>query len=435
MAKDTNINLRNQVIYQVFPRQHSKMGNLKGVTQDLDRIQELGVDILYLLPIHPIGEKNKKGKLGCPYSIKDYRTIHPDLGTLRDFKELISEAHKRDIKIMMDIVLNHTSRDSFILNTHPSWMFQKNGDFGGKVGDWWDVADLDYSNMGLWTELLRMLKYWAKLGVDGYRCDVASLVPLDFWLLVRKELKRINPNFILLAESIDLGFVKEIRDAGFEASSDAELYQAFDMEYDYDIWSTYAYYLETKDGLKAWVRALRNQESRYPRNYIKVHGLENHDRTRAAMLVKDEFRLRNLNALMYLLKGATFLYAGQEACEEKLESLFDLDPVDWSTLGKYDMPQLLRRCYQIKKDPIIVDGVYKIHDTDLEVVHITYQMKNDILECIFNVGNTTGVIQTLLFDGFYSNIINDEMVEIKNHKLEITSEPIILKGQLIGHIQ
>ncbi|MCM1130143.1 MAG: alpha-amylase family glycosyl hydrolase [Roseburia sp.] len=429
MAKDTNLDLRNQVIYQVFPRQHSATGDFKGLIADLDRIKALGVDILYLLPIHPIGEKNKKGTIGCPYSIQDYRKIHPSLGTLQDFKKLIEETHIRQMKLMIDIVFNHTSRDSVILNTHPEWMYQKDGKFSGKVGDWWDVTDLDYSNKALWKELISVLCYWAKLGVDGYRCDVASMVPLEFWIEARKELKKINPDFVMLAESIDLGFVKHIRDSGFEATSDCELYEAFDMEYDYDLWRKYEHYLETKENLEDWLDALRMQECIYPKNYIKAHALENHDRKRAAIFVKDGVRLRNLNALIYFLKGTTFIYAGQEACEEKLESLFEIDPIDWSGLGKYNMPNLMKRCYEIKKDPIFRDGVYTIHNTDLEVVQISYETEKEIIECILNVGNVNGGIKSLLMDGEYKNLFNGESISIQNKRLQVGADPIIIKAK------
>ncbi|MDE7263681.1 MAG: hypothetical protein K2N64_03350 [Anaeroplasmataceae bacterium] len=427
MAKDTDIALRNQVIYQVFPRQHSASADFKGLIADLDRIQDLGVDILYLLPIHPIGEKNKKGSIGCPYSIQDYRKIHPDLGTLKEFMELIEEVHNRKMKLMIDVVFNHTSKDSHILTTHPEWMYQKNGKFSGKVGEWWDVTDLDFSNLDLRKELIRTLKYWAKLGVDGYRCDVASLIPLDFWIDARKELKKINPNFILLAESIDVEFVKHIRDLGFEAVSDGELYEAFDMEYDYDIWKYYEHYLVNQEGLHDWIVALKRQEGIYPKNYIKIHCLENHDRKRAAMFIKDGVRLRNLNALIYFLKGTTFIYAGQEACDDKLESLFELDPIDWSTLGKYNMTDLMKRCYQIKKDPIFIEGVYTLYEEEVEAVHITYKTSNRIVECIFNVGNVNGSIPSVLSEGIYNNMINDEKVEVKEGKIIVGADPIIVE--------
>ncbi len=428
MAKDTNLNLRNQIIYQVFVRQHSEKGNFEGVIDDLKRIKNLGTDILYLLPIHPIGQLNKKGTLGCPYSISDYRSINPDLGTLEDFVKLIDETHNLGMKLMIDVVYNHTSRDSLILKNHPEWMFKKNGSFSGKVGDWWDVTDLDYNNEQLWDELIDTLLYWAKLGVDGIRCDVASLVPLNFWIRARKALKEINPEFIMLAESIDLHFVKEIRDSGYEASSDSELYQAFDIEYDYDIWAIYDKYLNDNTCLNDWLEALIRQEGTYPNNYIKTHCLENHDRRRISSILKDSVKLRNLNALIYFLKGTTFIYAGQEACEEKLESLFDIDKTDWSTLGKYNMDLLMQRCAEIKKDPIFKDGSYNIHLSDLEIVHITYKLDDKLMEIILNVGNVNGKIEVFSDDGIYNNIFNDEQIIIKNKLLVLSQEPIVIKN-------
>lgn len=428
MAKNTNIYLRNKIIYQVFPRQHSQTSDFKGVINDLDRIKDLGVDIVYLLPIHPIGVKNKKGSLGCPYSIKNYREVNPDLGTLDDFKTLIEEVHNRDMKIMIDVVYNHTSRDSYILENKPEWMFKnKNGEFKGKVGDWWDVTDLDYTRPELWDELIDTLCYWAKLGVDGYRCDVASMVPLEFWLKARKELLKINSEFILFAESIDLEFVKYIRDLGYEASSDCELYEAFDIEYDYDIWKKYEDYLHNRKNLNDWLLALKHQDCMYPKNYIKAHGLENHDRSRAAYHIKDEVRLRNMNALMFFLKGTTFIYAGQEACEEKLESLFDIDLTDWSTINKFHMVDLIKQCARIKKDKIFADGVFDILLSNKEIAHLTYKNDTKRIECLFNVGNVQGDEVVSIKDGTYVNIFNNKDVVVKDSKVSLDKDPIIIE--------
>ena len=423
-----NKNLRNQIIYQVFPRQHSNTSNFKGVTKDLKRIKELGADIVYLLPIHPIGQKNKKGSVGCPYSIQDYRKICDDLGTLEDFKELIEETHKLGMKLMIDIVYNHTSRDSVILTNHPEWMYKNElGEFKGKVGDWWDVTDLDYSNIDLWVELIDILCYWARLGVDGYRCDVASMVPLEFWKKAQEELLKINPEFIMFAESIHADFIKFIRDSGFDAHSDCELYQAFDLLYDYDIITKYDDYLNDHSCLNEWLRALYNQEMIYPKDYVKAHGLENHDRERAAKFISDEVRLRNLNALMFFLKGTTFIYAGQEACDSKLPSLFEIDLVDWSTLGKYNMVELIKKCSILKKDKILMDGVYHIHLENKEVAHITYKLDNELMECVFNLGNELGYIDSKCKDGKYKNLFNGEEIIIKDGKLSLIGEPVIIK--------
>ena len=428
MAKNTNINLRNSVIYQVFPRQHSNKSNFLGVIEDLDRIKDLGCDILYLLPIHPIGQKNKKGSLGCPYSIYNYKEVNKDLGTLDDFKKLIEETHNRNMKIMIDVVYNHTSRDSYLLKNHPEWFYRnENNEFANRVGDWWDVTDLDYTKEGLKEELISTLVYWASLGVDGFRCDVAPLVPLDFWIEARKELIKVNKDIILFAESVEPGFDKYIRDWGYEAASDAELYEAFDIEYDYDIIKSYRNYLRNNGPLNDWLNSLINQETMYPKNFIKAHGLENHDNERSAYYIKDSVKIRNLNALTYFLKGTTFIYAGQEALDTKQESLFDVDLIDWSNLGKYDLVNLMKKCYEIKKDPLFANGIYNIILHDEEIAHLTYESSNEELVCICNLGNLDKEILCEMPDGEYINIFDDTKISIINGYIKLSSNPIVIK--------
>ena len=214
---------------------------------------------------------------------------------------------------------------------------------------------------------------------------------------------------------------------GFEAYSDSELFQAFDCLYDYDIWDEYYNYLTTGKGLNTWLKALLRQEMIYPKDYVKAHGLENHDRERAAKFIKDEVRLRNMNALMFFLKGMTFIYAGQEACEEKLESLFEVDLTDWSTLGKFDMVNLIKKCSLLKKDNLLIEGIYNIHLEELEVAHITYESKNEVMECVFNLGSEKGFIESKLTDGTYLNLFNGEEILIENGKFKLVSDPVVLK--------
>ena len=428
MAYNTNLDLRNKVIYQIFPRQYSKEGNFQGVTKDLNRIKELGTDIVYLLPIHPIGVKNKKGDLGCPYSIQDYRKICEELGTFSDFEELVNKTHELGMKLMIDVVYNHTSRDSRLLNEHPEYFYKnEQGDFANRVGEWWDVTDLDYTNKDLWNELIDTLCFWAKLGVDGFRCDVATLVPLEFWKEARKALKAINLDFILLAESVEPGFVKGIRDMGFEAASDCELYEAFDILYDYDIYAYYLDYLKNRNNLNVWLSELNRQQTTYPKNYVKSHCLENHDQVRSAAYVKDEVRLRNLNALIYFLRGTTFIYNGQEALDEKQESLFDVDLVCWDKLGDYDLPSLMKKCSEIKKDSLFKDANYDVILEDLEVAHLRYESKKELMEIVLNVGNVEGKVKTILTNGLYQNLFDGSHIEVLNNEIEVGKNPIVLK--------
>src|SRR5690606_5819902 len=264
MAQNTPNSYRNLMIYQVFVRQHTKTGDFKGLIEDLDRIKSLGTDIVYLLPIHPIGKLDRKGEVGSPYSIKDYYAIDEAHGDLNSFKELITEVHKRDMKLMIDIVFNHTSRDSELTKTNPDWFYRKaDGSLANRVGDWSDIADLDFSKRAVWDYLIDVLKYWAQY-VDGFRCDVAPLLPLDFWKEARQKVSEMRPDIIWLSESVEYGFIKYLRDIGFDASTDSQIFEAFDIAYEYDIFSFMDGYLKNRNSLERYLYEVNRQESVFP---------------------------------------------------------------------------------------------------------------------------------------------------------------------------
>ena len=199
MANDTKKELRNQLLYSVFVRDYGKKGTFRDVERDLDRIKDLGTDIIWLMPIHPIGEKGRKGSVGSPYAIKDYRAINPDFGTLEDFERLVNAIHEKGMKCIIDVVYNHTSPDSVLTKEHPEW-FRRNekGEAIPKVPDWYDIVDLDYSHRDLWDYQIETLKYWAKY-VDGFRCDVAPMLPLEFWKEAQEEVGKVRPDAFWLA--------------------------------------------------------------------------------------------------------------------------------------------------------------------------------------------------------------------------------------------
>ena len=187
VAFDTPNWVRNAVVYEVFPRNHHVGGTFADIYRDLERIRSLHTDILWLMPIHPVGTVGRKGTMGSPYAIKDYRAINPELGDARTFRMLIDNAHSLGMKVMIDVVYNHTSRDSVLLREHPEWFLQDSkGNFLTKVPEWSDVYDLDYFQPDLWNYQIETLERWVDFGVDGFRCDVAPLVPLGFWSAARE---------------------------------------------------------------------------------------------------------------------------------------------------------------------------------------------------------------------------------------------------------
>ena len=199
MADDTSAVLQEQVIYSVYVRAHTEEGTFLSIIPDLDRIRALGADWIWFLPIHPIGEKGKKGSLGCPYANRDYRTTNPVYGSMEEFRFLCDEIHRRGMKVMIDVVYNHTSPDAVLLGEHPDFYYRDAaGKVGNKIGDWADVIDLDYRNRALWDYQIESLRFWASV-VDGFRCDVASFVPLDFWRAARRAVAEVNPGCVWLS--------------------------------------------------------------------------------------------------------------------------------------------------------------------------------------------------------------------------------------------
>lgn len=428
MAKDTLKSLSHQVIYQVYPRNHSDAGTFAGVVADLDRIKDLGVDILYLLPVHPIGETARKGMLGSPYSIKDYRSINPELGSVDDFKTLINEAHDRGLKVMMDLVMNHTSRDHRWIQTHPEYYYiNKEGNMGNKVGDWSDIQDLDYNHLPLWDEMIDMLKEWVRLGVDGFRCDVAPFVPIEFWIKARNEIKKLNPDHIWLAESVHKEFLRHMRDEGFLCHSDGEMYAAFDVCYDYDIFQEVEDYFKGKRPLSAFIDRLQLQDMIYPMNYLKARAYENHDVQRLMHQTKnDVYKTKNWVAAIFGLKGLAFLYAGIETLTDRLPNLFDKDPVDWAKLDK-EFTQQIKNLIKIKKLPIVSEYTkYRVIDDGLDILHIEYHKNDERLIFLCNVSQVRDDVKIDFPSGEHINLFDGKTVRVAEGFVRLTKNPIIL---------
>lgn len=427
MAKQTSHQDRSLSLYQVFPRNYSAEGTLKAVTADLDRIAAMGFDYLYLVPVCPIGEINRKGDLGSPYAIRDYRQINPEIGTLEDFTELVEKTHQHGMKIMIDIVLNHTSPDHYYVQEHPEYYYRRpDGGMGNRVGEWTDVLDLDYRCRPLWDELIDMLCLWAERGVDGFRCDVASLVPTEFWMEAREAVAKINPDHFWLAESIEGSFVTEIRSMGFHADTDSELYQAFDCLYDYDIYDAFKPAVRQTESLIHYKRRVAMQEWMYPENYLKARFLENHDQPRIYGIVQDQSQVLNWTAWSFFAKGTAFVYAGQEAWNEHQPSLFTKDLVDWSRLDP-NYERFLKQLNDIRRMPFFQEHRrFIVHENAEEVLTAEYQCEEGIVLGVFNVRTLTGSVKVPFEDGTVMDIISGKQMPVQNGVVQLSSQPMIL---------
>ena len=425
MAIDTHKDIRNLVIYEIYVRNHSPKGTFAEVETDLPRLKAMGVDIAWFMPIHPIGQLNKKGSLGCPYSIRDYKAINPEYGSLEDFQQLVETAHRLGMKVMIDVVYNHTSHDSLLVKEHPEFFHQ---DQQGKpfttVPAWSDVIDLKHPNPALTRYLIDSLKMWVKLGVDGFRCDVASIVPLEFWLQAREEVAAIKEGVIWLAESTHASFIEDRRSRGLSGISDCELYAAFDICYDYDIWPIFQQAVQGLLPVRLFLELLRLQEAIYPANYVKMRCVENHDNRRIMRLARNRSSALAWTALLAFCKGPFLIYGGQEAGAMHTPTLFDVEKIDWNG---YPLEEFLTILARLKKDPAQKEGRFVISSAE-PVVQAAWEHPTQSLFGLFNVNESVGEIQVMLPDGVYEDLLNGEKLIVNDGKARMTKSAAILRS-------
>ena len=424
MASNTPSSLRRAVIYEIYVRSHTPEGTFRAIVPDLDRIRALGVDIVWFMPIHPIGEENKKGSLGCPYANRDYRTVNPEYGTLEDFLQLTEEIHKRGMKCMIDVVYNHTSPDSTLVREHPDFFYHKpDGKRGNKVGDWTDVVDLDYTNRALWDYQIESLCYWAQY-VDGFRCDVASTVPVEFWREARAAVAKVRPDAIWLGESVHLAHIRAFREQGFYAATDSELFDAFDILYPYDLWPEFEDSTEGRAPLSRYFDAVNSQELGFRTEYNKLRCIENHDQRRAADRFGTGDALLAWTALSYFMKGTTLLYAGQEQRITHTPSLFEREPVAWDPAS--DISPLLTRLAEIKKQ-LPTDAVFRIDTDDTQgIAAASYTAPGAHAVGVFPLAGNPGSVAVSLPDGSYQNAIDGKPVTVRAGHMTVGTEAVIV---------
>lgn len=438
MANNTEISVRNLVIYSIYVRSHTEEGTFRAVIPDLERIKDLGADVIWLMPIHPIGEKGKKGSLGCPYANRDYRTVNPCYGTMENFIELVDAIHSHGMRCIIDVVYNHTSPDSTLASEHPEFFYRKpDGSFGNRCGEWSDVIDLDYGTPGRWNHALwdyqiESLKMWAGI-VDGFRCDVASCIPAEFWKKARTEVAKVNPDCLWLAETVHGTFNQMCRAGWHGAWSDSELYEAFDIEYDYDIREAFDRYIEGEVPLSCWTYSLNLQETAYPDNYSKLRCLENHDRPRAKSLFTEEMALRNATAMLYFLKGTVLLYAGQEFECEHTPSLFEKEtfPRD----AGEDISGYLAKLGELRKNRLSAEDYFMASADDENNIAVMLRYDGHTRKAgIFSLGGRAADIDLVypnlrpyeIPDGEYTNELTGGKITVCGNKLHTDGEPIII---------
>ena len=421
---DETTSPKNLVIYEVFVRNHTAEGSFAGVARDLERIHSMGVDVLWLMPIHPVGRRARKGALGSPYSISDYREVNPEFGTRDDFRRLVKAAHQVGLKVMIDVVYNHTSHDSILVKEHPEWFHcDETGTPVPTVPEWSDVIDLKYPNSSLEEYLIESLLGWSRMGVDAFRCDVASLVPVDFWIRARAAVARERPDTLWLAESVHPAFVGWRRAEGMRAHSDGELFAAFDLEYDYDLYPIWQAAVAGRVPPARYFEMVRLQTVLYPADAVKMHCVENHDQRRIMTLARNRDQALAWTAFAAFNAGAFLVYAGQESAATRTPSLFDPDPVQW---GEYELQGWLTRLIALKREPAMKRGRFTVSATE-PVVVASWESRAGCLLGLFNVESSTSEVASGLPDGEYEELLSGRTVAVRNGRIKAPVSAMVVR--------
>lgn len=399
---------KNAVIYQINTRQFTAEGTFRAAEKELPRLKDLGVDIIWLMPIHEIGVKNRKGTLGSPYSVRDYKSVNPEFGTLEDLKLFVNAAHAQGMFVILDWVANHTSWDNKLTQEHPDW-YEKDykGDF--RPTPWWDWSDiinLDYKSAELRKYMTEAMKYWVReTDIDGYRCDVAGFVPVDFWNNVRRELDEIKPVFMLAEwESRDLH-------AG-----------AFDMTY---AWSWYDAVHAIAKGDKKDLSGLfvyySWNESAFPENSMRMTFVSNHDKNAWEGTEFEQFgdALGAAIVLSVVGEGMPLIYNGQEAGNTKRLEFFEKDPISWK---EHPNGQLYKKLFALKKKNTALWNakwgatmIYVPNSAPASVLSFVRSNEQDKVFALLNFSDgkqTVTLRDDLLFSGKYTEYFSNEAVEL-----------------------
>lgn len=374
--------VKNASIYEVNIRQYTPEGTFNAFAEHLPRLKELGVDILWLMPVTPISEKNRKGTLGSYYAVKNYREVNPEYGTMDDFKALVRKAHELGFKVMLDWVANHTGWDNPLIEEHPDWYTQKDGRIVSPVEDWSDVADLNYENREMRRYMIESLRFWIQeADVDGYRCDMAAMVPTDFWEEARIALDSVKPVF-MLAEAWEPGLTKH----------------AFDACYGWDLHHLMNDIAQGKKNAGDLIPYFQRIDTLYPARTLVMNFIDNHDENSWSGSIPERMgpAASAFAVLTYTVPGLPLIYSGQEAGLDKRLPFFEKDSIDWEKAP--DLALFYRRLNDLKQNnPALAAGVHKgdfhilRHDNEQSVFAFERTSGDNCVKVILNL---TGDSQT-----------------------------------------
>ena len=391
--------INDAVIYEVNFRQYTESGSFDDFALELPRLQELGVDVLWFMPIHRISAERRLGTLGSYYSVSDYRSINPEYGTHQDFRELVDAAHAAGFKVILDWIANHTGWDHAWIEEHPDWYVRdsNNNIIIPPNTNWSDVAELNFNNAELRSQMISEMAYWiGEFDVDGFRLDYSTGVPDSFWNSARTELNAIKPIY-LLAENYD----------------DVELLDtAFDTNYNWPLKDIFNNIGATQTGALNVIDLIKAQKNLYPQNTFPMNFITNHDENSWSGTEYERLgkAVPALSAVYFTLPGVPLIYTGQEIGLRKRLEFFEKDTIDW---GNKTHLQYLELLTELKERNTALDvgssaGSFRaLNNSNNRVISFLRANGSDRVITVANISNSNQMVKLNLKEakGTYRDLV------------------------------
>ena len=401
------------VLYELNIRQFTSEGTLNAAIERLPFLRSIGIDVIWLMPIYPIGVEGRKGTLGSYYSISDYKGVNPEFGTADDLRAFVSVAHAMGIKVLLDWVANHTARDARWITERPADWYERDAEGVAKVPwDWTDTAKLNYANHDVWLGEIDAMRYWVEeFGVDGFRCDMAMLVPIEFWQEASEELHKIKSDIFMLAE----------------AEEDNLFDRAFNMSYQ---WNIHHIMVDIAKGARrVWDlrNAIHAERQRYPREAMRMSFTSNHDENSWSGSEQSRFgaSLEVMTALTFLMPSTMpLIYTGQEVGYDHSFEFFERDAIPAELYRENRTTELYRRLIALKHRERALDAGERGGDM-IEIdnnakdcmITLVREVEGSRVVAILNLSPYTihADFNTGIYAGIYRDALSGERVELTEH--------------------
>ena len=401
------------VLYELNIRQFTSEGTLIAAIERLPFLRSIGIDAIWLMPIYPIGVEGRKGTLGSYYSISDYKGVNPEFGTADDLRAFVSAAHAMGIKVLLDWVANHTARDARWITERPADWYERDAEGVAKVPwDWTDTAKLNYANHDVWLGEIDAMRYWVEeFGVDGFRCDMAMLVPIEFWQEASEELHKIKSDIFMLAE----------------AEEDNLFDRAFNMSYQ---WNVHHIMVDIAKGARrVWDlrNAIHAERQRYPREAMRMSFTSNHDENSWSGSEQSRFgaSLEVMTALTFLMPSTMpLIYTGQEVGYDHSFEFFERDAIPAELYRENRTTELYRRLIALKHRERALDAGERGGDM-IEIdnnakdcmITLVREVEGSRVVAILNLSPYTihADFNTGIYAGTYRDALSGERVELTEH--------------------